>query len=103
MASGRRTSLRVIALGEKIDVENVDALGFPITCGHLDDREKFGNIPLEHSADMAVCKECYIRLTPAPIVEEMDIEVPDGVVPGELVKTLGGTTAGNSETEGDTE
>lgn len=88
-------------MGEKIDAGNVDELGFPITCGHLDDREKFGDIPLEHSADMAVCKECYVRLTPAVIVEDEGIDVPDGVVPGELVKTPGGETADNSETRGE--
>lgn len=72
-------------MDDKIDVENVDELGFPITCGHLDDRDKFGNIPLEHSADMAACKECYIRMTPAEIIEEQDIDVPDGVEPGEIL------------------
>lgn len=72
-------------MGDKIDAENVDDLGFPITCGHLDDRDKFGDIPLEQSADMAACKECYIRMTPAEIIAEQEIKVPDGVEPGELL------------------
>lgn len=86
-------------MGRDVAPENVDGLGYPRTCGHLEEREKFGDIPLEFPLDMAVCKECYIRLTPALIVADMDIDVPDDVEPGELVKLPSGETADNSETQ----
>jgi hypothetical protein len=74
---------------EKIEGEarNIDNLGFDITCDHLDSSEdKFGDIPLEHSADMAVCKECYIRMTPKDVLDSEGIEIPDGVEPGEFLQ-----------------
>ena len=74
---------------EKIEGEarNIDHFGFDITCDHIDSSEdKFGDIPLEHSADMAVCKECYIRMTPKDVLEDQGIEIPDDIQPGEFLQ-----------------
>lgn len=65
---------------------NIDHLGFDITCDHIDSSEdKFGDIPLEHSADMAVCKECYIKMTPEDVLESEGVEIPEHVEPGKWI------------------
>jgi len=74
---------------EKIEGEarNIDHLGFDIICNHLESsEEKFADIPLEHSAEMAVCKECYIRMTPKDVLEDQGIEIPDEIEPGEFLE-----------------
>jgi hypothetical protein len=65
---------------------NIDHLGFDVTCGHIEcSEDKFGDIALEHSADMAVCKECYIKLTPKDVLEYEDVNIPENVEPGEML------------------
>lgn len=66
---------------------NIDKLGFEISCDHIESSEdKFGDIPLEHSADMAVCKECYIKMTPKEVIKSEEIEIPENVTPGEMLQ-----------------
>ncbi|MFU1780209.1 hypothetical protein ACM16X_02380 [Haloarcula japonica] len=62
---------------------NIDHLGFQIQCGHIEtEDDHFGDIPLEHSADMAACKECYIKATPRHVLEDEGVEIPEDVEPG---------------------
>jgi hypothetical protein len=69
---------------------NIDHLGFHIQCGHIDSEDDhFADIPLEHSADMAVCKECYIKLTPRDVLESEGVEIPEDIEPGEMLPAEG--------------
>lgn len=74
---------------EKIEGEprNIDHLGFHIQCGHIDSEDDhFADIPLEHSADMAACKECYIKMTPKEILKDEGVEIPEDIEAGELLE-----------------
>lgn len=74
---------------EKIEGKprNIDHLGFEVKCEHIENsKDKFGDIALEHTADMAVCKECYIKMNPKDIIDDENIEVPDDIEPGEMLK-----------------
>lgn len=74
---------------DKIEGEprNIDHLGFDLTCNHINSSEdKFGDITLEHSVDMAVCKECYIKMTPRSVLKDEDVEIPDNITPGEMLE-----------------
>jgi len=66
---------------------NIDHLGFHIQCGHIESEDDhFGDIPLEHSADMAACKGCYIKANPEDVLKAEDVEIPDDVEPGEWIE-----------------